>query len=309
MLEHITPERTANAIMQDTSFTGAYLVVEGMKDYKFYSKFIDVDKAVQIKQVGGKEKVKEVIELLNQRGFDRQVGVVDSDFDKILNNAAHVQNLYTTDYHDIEVMMFKSNALDTVLNIYVKKEKLENFLDGRKIEDVIIYISKKIGLLKLGNKVNNLGLCFKPERVDGNPLKYREFISDRDLTFQGDEKMILTVRNYSQNRGTIIADIEKINSTLKEVSVKTYDLEQLVNGHDLTNILYLFMKKVLRSTNRSLFDYNTIEDSLIMSYESRYFIDTQLFNSLYNWATSKKLDFFKGDILYLYSKIHDSIAV
>ena len=40
MEEYITPESIANRIMQDHSFKGYSLIVEGIKDYTFYSKFI-----------------------------------------------------------------------------------------------------------------------------------------------------------------------------------------------------------------------------------------------------------------------------
>lgn len=33
MREHITPERVANAIRQDKSYQGSYLIVEGKSDY------------------------------------------------------------------------------------------------------------------------------------------------------------------------------------------------------------------------------------------------------------------------------------
>jgi len=38
MREHITPERIANAIRQDKSYQGSYLIVEGKSDYWFYTK-------------------------------------------------------------------------------------------------------------------------------------------------------------------------------------------------------------------------------------------------------------------------------
>ncbi|MEC4630250.1 DUF4435 domain-containing protein, partial [Bacillus safensis] len=79
----MTPERTANAIMQDNMFNGTYLIVEGKKDFNLYRKFVDVDNSVEIKQVGGKEKVKSVIKILGERDFSNKIGIVDADFSKL----------------------------------------------------------------------------------------------------------------------------------------------------------------------------------------------------------------------------------
>ncbi|AYK05132.1 DUF4435 domain-containing protein [Brevibacillus laterosporus] len=313
MIEHITAERTANAIMQDTSFIGTYLIVEGMKDYKLYSKFVNIDNGVEVKQVGGKEKVQAVIEILNVRGFNRKVGIIDSDFSRILKDEPSVKNLFLTDYHDNEVMMFKSDALITTLNMYIGREKLNEFLNGREVENIVMSIAEKIGVLKLANHIYTLGLAFKPKTGDGKNLKYKEFICDRTLDFLGEEKMVQTVRNYSNNRGTIVPKTEVVQEKIAEVLEYEYEyeyeLEQLVNGHDLTNILFLLLKRVLRSNNKSLSDYNAIEDALIMSYEARYWVETNLFEKLYDWSNHNNLTIFKDDLIDLYHIINNRVAV
>ena len=79
MEQYITPERTANAILQDNSFNGYYLVVEGNKDVKLYGKFVN-NQDFRIKPAFGNEKVKEVLSILEDRGFDKRIGIIDSDF-------------------------------------------------------------------------------------------------------------------------------------------------------------------------------------------------------------------------------------
>ena len=62
MEAYITPERTANAIMQDSRFNGYYLIVEGKKDVKLYGKFIN-EETIRIKPAFGNEKVKKVLKI------------------------------------------------------------------------------------------------------------------------------------------------------------------------------------------------------------------------------------------------------
>src|SRR3546814_17783638 len=83
MEQYITPDRIANAIMQDNSFKGHYLIVEGVKDVKFYQKYIDPT-SFRIWEAFGRENVKLVLKLLNERGCHRRIGVIDSDFNAIL---------------------------------------------------------------------------------------------------------------------------------------------------------------------------------------------------------------------------------
>ncbi|MDO6654511.1 DUF4435 domain-containing protein [Anaerobacillus sp. 1_MG-2023] len=303
MFEHMTADRTANAIMQDSTFKGTNLVVEGTKDYKFYSKFFNIENTVQIKQVGGKEKVREVIELLNARNFNEKIGIIDSDFSKILSDEVNTENVFLTDFHDIEVMMFGSPALETTLNIYTTNEKIEKFLDGRKLRGIILDLAKQIGFLKLANHIYKLGLAFKPRQPQGKPLKYKDFIDNRTLDFKGNEQLITTVHNYSINRSDKVIDAKIVEEKVKELVDDKYDLLHLVNGHDLSNILFFLLKKVLRSPNMSLYDIHSIEDSLIMSYEARFWIDTELFKKIYDWGLSNNQTLFKEDIEHLYNKL------
>ncbi|MGX5643067.1 hypothetical protein ACWKUB_28115 [Bacillus toyonensis] len=300
----MTADRTANAIiMQDTSSDKTFVIVEGMKDYKLYTKFLNVHNQVEIKQVGGTERVQQVIQILNEREFNSKVGIIDSDFSKILNDEVDVENLFLTDFHDSEVMMFESPALEMVLSMYVTREKLETFLDKREIREIIIKLAEEIGLLKLANYVHGLGLAFKPREADGNTLKYKDFINDRTLDLIGREQLIQAVRNYSFNRSDSVAEIDVIKERIEELSNSEYELVQLVNGHDLSNIIFLLLKKVLRCNNRSLYDYNSIEDALIMSYEARYWVETELFQNLHKWAELNDEDLFREDIKELYEKL------
>ncbi|PEW28197.1 DUF4435 domain-containing protein [Bacillus thuringiensis] len=305
MFEHMTADRTANAIiMQATSSDKTFVIVEGMKDYKLYNKFLDVHNQVEIKQVGGKDNVQQVIQILNEREFNSKVGIIDSDFSKILNDEVDVENLFLTDFHDSEVMMFESPALEIVLSMYVTKEKLEKFLAKREIRELIIKLAKEIGVLKLANYVHSLGLAFKPKNIDNKPLKYKDFIDDKTLDFKGREQLIQTVRNYSFNRSNSVAEIDVIKEKIDEISNSEYELVQLVNGHDLTNIICHLLKKALGCNNKSLQDYNSIEDALIMSYEARYWIKTELFQKLYEWAESNDENLFREDIKELYRTLN-----
>ncbi len=293
MIEEITPDRIANAIMMNSSFTGYYIIVEGKKDVKLYSKFI-VEKKVNIEPAFGNEKVIAVLEILEKRGFERKIGIIDSDFRKILGIKKDIDGLFVTDEHDIEVMMIKTKALETIINTYCSKTSIKKYEEdiGTSIRDKIYSLGKEIGYLKLANKIYDLGLVFKPKNPDGKQINYSKFTCSRSLNFLGKDKLVDTVINYSNNKSKNIKDKRIILDKLQEIENNDYDLLQLINGHDLTNFIYLLMKKVLKSKNRMLVDYNSVEDSLILAYELNYFRDTQLYKNVKDWEVKNNTQIF-----------------
>lgn len=294
MEEDITPERTANAIMQDTSFSGVNLIVEGKKDLKLFGRFI-IKNEVRVKVAFGNEKVKGVLRLLDARGFEKKIGIIDRDFNEILDSVHVYKDLFHTDYHDIEIMMLDSSALESVLNVCCSSEDVESFekTNNSKVREILLSLGKEVGYLKMANKINDLGLLFKPRRIDGKQLKYRDFICNKTLRYKGSVNLIDTVINYSRSRSKKIKCRKEIEKYFIETSKKDYDLYQLVNGHDVSHILYMLMKTVLNSKNKILFDYNTVEDALILGYEYAEFKNSNLFIDINNWSRINNLPVFK----------------
>jgi hypothetical protein len=284
MEEYLTPDRIANSIMQDETFNGLYVLVEGNKDYKLFSKFFDLTQN-RIKQTFGCNKLLQVFEILKQRGFERKIGIIDRDFREITDELIDFENIFITDYHDIEVMIIQSKAFDNVLNLYSLPEKIEKFEKKvkRPLREIIFELSDKIGYLKLTNFKYDFGLAFKPDNIDGNPLKYHEFISDT-LDYKGDDALIKTVVNYSRNKTRKRLSEKEIKDKLIETSSIKYDSKQLSNGHDLSNVIFIFLKKNIRSSNKMLHDYNCVEDSLILAYEYEDFKKTKLYMDLSRWS-------------------------
>lgn len=293
MEAYITPERTANAIMLDSKFAGHYLIVEGKKDLKLYGKFVNLD-GFRIKPAFGNAKVKEVLRILDERGFDKRIGIIDSDFNQIIGIKEKTEGLFITDDHDIEVMIIKTSALNHLLNIFCTKNSIENFetKQGETIKNLLFSLGEEIGYLKYANKLYDLGLVFKPVTVDGNQLKYKNIVCNETFRYLGKDALIKTAINYSVNRGTDIKSKDVIAEKYDEVSALELDLNHLVNGHDLCQFLYILMKKILKSRNKMLQDYNSVEDSLILAYEYANFKETNLYGSLLKWADAKKLEIF-----------------
>lgn len=294
MESHITPERIANAIMQDTSFNGLYLIVEGKKDSKVYGKFIQKE-TTQIKEAFGYLKVIKVIELLSERGFQHSLGIIDSDFSSILGRDLPNLNYIITDDHDIEMTIIKTEALETVVDGLSGKEAVTAFCDasGLHLRQILFESCKELAYLKMANHIDNLGLVFKPKEPEGNHLKYKKFICDKTLRFLGREPMVDAVINYSRNKSGIMAEKTKILESIEVVSSKEYDMYHLLNGHDVCNAIFLMLKYCLKCRNPILNDFNAVEEMLTMAFDFSFFSKTNIYNSLTSWAKNKSINIIK----------------
>jgi len=293
MEKDITAERTANAIMLNTSFEGHHLIVEGKKDQKVYEKFIN-DKEIIIQIAFGKEKVKEIIRILTERGFNRKIGIIDADFIRINEEEDIIDGLFITDDHDIEVMIIKTQALENVLNTVCSKPKITAFEKESRnsVRNQIFILAKEIAYLKLANKLYDLGLVFKPKNPEGKQIKYKKFICDKTLKYLGDEKFIDTVFNYSNNKTKNLKSKEFIDIKLSAIKKKEYPIDQLVCGHDLTNVLFFLMRKILNSGNKMLQCADAVEYCLMLAYEFNDFKKTNLFAEIKNWALKNEVTIF-----------------
>ena len=301
MEENITPDRLANAVRMDSSFNGYYLFVEGPTDICLYKKFVN-NSNIKVRAAFGCLKVREVLNILNAQGIEKSIGIIDVDFRNIywsVDEAAYgavdadTNNLFVTDDHDIETMAIKTKALDCILDVYSTEERVESFeKQNGPVRSVLIELGEKIADLKLANKIYNLGLVFKPKEPEGNQIKYSKFICDKKLIFKGTDALIQAVINYSVNRGTSIKSKEIIIEKLNEVSENKYEWSQLLNGHDLVNILFLLLKKVLKSKNKGLHDYKCLEASLMLAFDYTEFNKTNLYNDLYAWSKLKGVELF-----------------
>lgn len=255
-----------------------YIIVEGITDKRFYSKFVDSEKCKII--VGdSKNNVIEGIRIANKLNMIGIIGIVDKDFNGIINYANNIENLYETDDHDIETMIFKSRAFNDVIAEYIEEEKLDGF--GAKtikdLKNLILLNGAIIGCLRFHSLLNNIGLNFKD-------IKYEAFINMD--TFGVDiDKFIYYILNNSENVNKTNKDIKKHLTKLIEKNYNPYDI---CCGHDLVSLLYLALKHKIGSYNTKNLSLGELEGNFRIAYNIEYFKETNLYNSLIMWEKENK---------------------
>ncbi len=309
--QFITPASVANGIVADKTFTGIYLIVEGKTDNLFFSKFIEKQNC-RIVIAFGNEKVIEIIDILEKRNYKNAIAVIDSDFRKILNKIPQHSNIIMTETHDIETLIIKSSTFEYVINSLVSSEKYNHFLSeikGSFRNYILELLAKPIAIFRLINEIDNLGLKFKPAKLDDKELKYNEFIEKDTFTFSGYEKLITTVKNYYNQKPSL--SVSDIKLQIENYSKNNYDLYELCNGHDITHIISISLQKRIGSEK---IEADEIGKRLINSYDSAYFEKTELFKNMVSWqATNSHINIFNSEIFgynfYISNPLENAIKI
>lgn len=287
MIEYITPDRTANAIMQKSDSFSSFLVIEGEFDELFFNKFTNVDCNIEIGF--GYEKVLKILEILNERKFTKALGIIDADFRILDAEVISIDNILITDFHDLEVSVINSDAFKNVLNFHIQKEKFEkNYSSFSDLRKHLFEIIKPLSYLKWLNIKNKLGIVFKPKESNGKTLDFSKFICINQLSFLDFGTLIKTVLDYSNSKVKVAIKAETLEKDLKDF-ITDVDLNHLCNGHDVIELMCLSLKKHISNLNSKAVSTETIHRELYLAYESSYFQDTKLYTDIKSWEDKNQL--------------------
>jgi Protein of unknown function (DUF4435) len=273
MRESMTADREANAIkLQRSHFLGAFLLVEGSTDRRFYQKLINEETCRIIVTIAGNSRKKRAIELLTileESNFTGILAIVDADFDRLNSIEYPSPNLFLTDTHDAETMMLKSAALERVLDEYGSDEK--RMALSQDIRTIILETGTPIGYLRWISQQDNLNLTFED-------LKFSKFIDERNLTVD-ETQLIKTIQAKSKNWTITLDRLTQQKST-------EHDRWQVCCGHDLVKILAIGLQRVFGSCKEDTAD---LEKILRLAYRPEDFLATQLYQDIRTWETHAKL--------------------
>ena len=258
------------------------VIVEGKSDELFYQKFFD--EHTTFFSVDGFKNVIDVVKSI-ENDINEAIGIIDADFRHCTKEEFHYENIFLTDYHDIEMMMISTNAWNEVVNFHSSKTKLKAFQakHSKLLRDFIIEMAKPLAALRYLNNLKNIGLIFKTySKSKFDYIDYSKFIDQNDFVINI-EHMIGTVENKSQkqnyfkNNPQLIAEFNTILNS-------NFNLLDFCNGHDILNILSLALKKAIGKKNIS---GDELEEFFIVAYQYDDFIKTVLYSNLKNWELNK----------------------
>ena len=280
MLETITGEIIATEIeMTRAAFDGAIMVIEGNNDEKFYKKLVD-EKSCHIVVAHGKKNAIESIDIVNKNKLLGVLAIVDADFWRIEGLPELPANIFITDTHDSEGMVFCSEAFDRIVEEYCSKGKISKYDNLRYF---IYKESRPIGYLRLASHRNNLGLVF-------NYMDYKK-ITDRgtiSVNFNTLVNYVLhltrqNMKRQSEPKPDISSEeiVESYNNTIGET--RQHEDKELCSGHDIVGLFAIGLRKAFSSLQAAIANKENIEKIFRLTYNFNDFLNTELAGALFNW--------------------------
>lgn len=253
------------------------VVVEGDVDSRVLSSFFC--SSVSLIVGVGKENVLGATRLVLSGGEVRVVGVVDRDLDTEAPSEEIRDNLVFWDFHDLEVAVFESKALEKFLKEYASKEKIGKYSVSEirsEVYDAVVPISK----LRILSK--NWGWNFSFKRL----LDHRWNFLNRDLEF--DE--VSFIRSILASSGSMnLFELVSERMASEEVPL---DPPEVCNGHHVSHVLGIGMRKRYASLPVSQSERREIESKLRLAFSGEHFFELNIAYELGLFAANHGVDIF-----------------
>ncbi|EJG07265.1 hypothetical protein Metli_1310 [Methanofollis liminatans DSM 4140] len=299
MREHITPKRICNKVrMFDAAKKSrwSYLLLEGDSDTILFNKIVE-ENSCEIIVAHGKSKIIESINELNgdQHYRSRVVGIVDKDFDPLVDNPKYDKNIILLDTHDIETLVITSPSFYSFVEKYVDREKLAQFerKTGMGLLETLLRSAYLIGTVRCYNERKRWALNFKD-------LVFSPFTDKKSLVldFSGLLEIIEAVTD--QDEDVLEYKLETIRERKDrfiEICDKFTCPSIMCNGHDIVKILKIGLDEIFGSEeSKKLRKGNSIERAIIEMYDPKLFCDTNVYRSVREWEKNTEQQIFKDPI-------------
>lgn len=265
----ITYEQKLNQLRLDIHHPNnkgkVYVFLEGESDVLLFRKLFHDNCKVE-KIPGGKPKVEECVQtLIAKSAFI--LGIIDADFFHLAAIPYNVTNVFLTDYHDMEMMLYSQDELFSALahehiNLSNKQHS--------EIRAIILSSIEQISYLKWLNQIENLEYNFDIGFAD--LLSFVKPGVDLNQYFS---------RLLSKSPNAKITDLTDISERIRLLQRTNPDLFQLCNGHDF---LTAFSEYLRKAHNVSNVNERNIASSCRIAYSTNHYQTTSLYHNTKKWA-------------------------
>ena len=209
---------------------GAFLVVEGVSDAQFWRTRLHND--CELVDGEGKPNVVGAIDRLDAEGLAGVLGIVDDDYDSLIGVIQTSANLVVTDAHDLECLLCRSTALDSVLAEFGVARKIQAFENatGSDVRTSLLERALVFGRVRWAAVRYDLDVDFRALRVP-------RFIDK--ATWAVDDGELLRVVSGSGSS----LDGDALRRRIARLPLA--DPWRVARGHDMIEILRIGLQRVL----------------------------------------------------------------
>lgn len=229
--------------------------------YETQSRFVDLNLR------SNQDKLKALSRVLAENSLQSKIiCIVDRDFDGVLTPLEENDFIHYTDYSCIESYLLCNKFIEklirpSILNIRIPAKTIISEI-GKALNGLYI--------LRMINKKFNFN--FTLPRIESN-LLINKSTGVCGFDFNNYLEKYINTNNLKVQKDNIQKFIDNTSSSLNR------DIRFNMNGHDFTEILFLYINKIKNPTN---FRQENFKDALFLALQPDYLDGYELFNKLSN---------------------------
>ena len=264
------PVVLANQIrLHRSQHKGAFLVVEGRDDRLAYRDHIRSD-LCKIIVAENKRNVEKVVQILEEDNFLGVLGIVDADFDRIEDRILDSPNVISPDGHDLETMLIRSAAFESVLAEFGSENKISKLSLG--IREILLKAASKIGKLRLCSERKSMNLKF-------SGMNYNSFV-DRESLGVDARALVVEILNRSQRQDINAQETVHEIDSFDDASVDPWEL---CTGADVLGVLSIGLRRALGSNSSNEVGDKKLRRSLRLAFSKSELQKTHLWRASKEW--------------------------
>lgn len=216
--------------MTRTVHDGAFLIVEGADDVRFWT--TRRHRTCELVDGEGKPNVVGAVRRLDGEGIGGVLAIVDDDYDTLMGISYETRNLVSTDAHDLECLLCRSHALDTVLAEFGEASRIREFEEAAGVDVRMGLLERTLvfGRLRWAARHHDMDIDYRAIRVP-------QFVDVETWTVDGDQLARAVSRSGSPD------GYDVLRRRLAELPLA--DPWRVAHGHDMLQILRIGLRHVL----------------------------------------------------------------
>ena len=213
--------------MRRTLHTGSFLVLEGKDDIRFWTTRCHHD--CRLVDGNGKNNVVRGLRRLDEIEFPGALGLIDSNHDHLAGRSVSSPNIVATDAHDLECLLCRSSALESVLAEFGDREKVERFEQetGEDVRTALLGQGLAFGRLRWAMRQLDPGIALP---------QVRRFVEEESWTVDVNRLFGETAE---------LGGIDESVLRHRVAELPEADPWQVVRGHELIELLRIGLRRKL----------------------------------------------------------------
>lgn len=227
---HLSPQSlAARLVAMRSGRKEVLLIVEGSQDINLYSNIFGVPRS-SIVSCGGKERLRDLYELVPHRGLDDgTVFIRDRDCEKISHRTVSGILMLVTDFYDIEMHLLSGRLFSRIIGEYLSA-KLES-VDMDRAFSMLVGSSAVVGALRLHSHEAELNLKFEGMSFD--------FVDPKSMNI---DKVEL-VRKVCARSVSKAVNLSEIMASIERILADNRAHVDIVRGKDLLEMMHIALNR------------------------------------------------------------------